>query len=184
MSSSIASRMVLLQQSVSSTFVKQLRSVTTFSGSQTNLITFFQQPQHQQHQQKRCLGSKPSSKKAVVGDEGVRVRDKQLEVALAALNAPVAKEPEVDEEEKKRRYEIGRNYNIGRANRHNDLHHDLSCKVRLKNHAIRMLPKNSKVREEALKIDPSGPPLWRDIPADTPPIPGFDPNVFLEGEEI
>eukprot|EP00521_Asterionellopsis_glacialis_P000874 CAMPEP_0195255038 /NCGR_PEP_ID=MMETSP0706-20130129/5403_1 /TAXON_ID=33640 /ORGANISM="Asterionellopsis glacialis, Strain CCMP134" /LENGTH=174 /DNA_ID=CAMNT_0040307815 /DNA_START=28 /DNA_END=552 /DNA_ORIENTATION=+ len=174
MSTSVASRMSFLRKSASSAVVlkQQLRHVTTISGSWTI------PPQSQPLQpQKRHLAAAPSS-------DGTRKRDKQLEIALATLNAPIHKEPPVDADEQKRRYDIGRNYNIGRVNRHNELHHDLACKLKLKNHAIRMLPKHSKIKEEALKIDAEGPPLWRDIMADTPPIPGFDPNVFLEGEDV
>ena len=107
-------------------------------------------------------------------------RSKELELILASLDAPIRKEGPVSEEEKARRYEIGRNYVIGRFKQHNEIDHDLTCKIHMKNHAVRMLPRNSKIKEEALKISDEDPPPWRDIPTWTPPIPGYDPSEFVE----
>ena len=107
-------------------------------------------------------------------------RDKNLELILASLNAPKRTEPELSQKEKARRYDIGRNYVIGRFQQHNALHHDLTCKIHLKKHAVKMLPRNSKVKQEAMNIDSSGPPPWRHIARWTPPIPDFDPTPFLE----
>jgi len=104
-------------------------------------------------------------------------------VILAALDAPMRKESVISEEEKQRRAEIARNYTIGRFRQHNELDHDLTCKIKMKLHAVNMLPKNSKLREEALKVDDSGPPLWRNLPVWTPPIPGFDASQFSTEEE-
>lgn len=109
--------------------------------------------------------------------------DKNLNLMLAALNAPERKEPPISEEERQRRHEIGRNYVIGRFRQHNDIDHDLTCKLYLKRHAIKMLPKGSKIQEEALKIDDSTVPLWVNIPVWTPPIPGFDPKKFTGSKE-
>ena len=39
-------------------------------------------------------------------------------------------------------------------------------------------------RGEALKIKHmSGPPDWRHVPMLTPPIPGFDPSLYMDQEE-
>ncbi|GKY92748.1 hypothetical protein MPSEU_000244800 [Mayamaea pseudoterrestris] len=113
-------------------------------------------------------------KKSVIDSAGGRPNDLQL--VLAALDAPMRQEPPLSQEEKDRRHQIGRNYVIGKFRQHNEIHHDLACKLQMKKHAINMLPKNSKLREEALKIDDSGPPTWRNMPVWTPPIPGFDPS--------
>jgi hypothetical protein len=121
---------------------------------------------------------KPKQKKAP--DESLRA--KNLALVLAALDAPERKEPPISDEEKARRHEIGRNYVIGRFNQHNEIEHDLSCKIQMKKHAIKMLPRNY-LREEALKPNDEMPPLWRHLPVWTPPIPGFDPTPFLEKEE-
>lgn len=111
-------------------------------------------------------------------------RDRQLDLILRALDAPVLKAPPVSEEEMQRRHDIGRAYNIGTWEQHNALNHDLNCKLRLKNHAIDMLPRDSMWKDEALKIDEKdGPPYWRGIPAWTPPIPGFDPSEFIHDDE-
>lgn len=110
-------------------------------------------------------------------------RDKNLELILASLNAPMRVEPEISRDEKARRYEIGRNYVIGRFQQHNDLHHDLACKIQLKMHCVKMLPRNSKLKEEALKIDGEGPPPWRHIAKWTAPIPNFDPTQFLDKDD-
>lgn len=102
---------------------------------------------------------------------------------LAALDATATKEPPISDEEKARRAEIGRNYVIGRFKQHNRMDHDLSCKIKLKKHAIRMLPRNSKLREEAMKFSDEQPPAQRNIPVWTPPIPGFDPTLYSSQED-
>ena len=85
------------------------------------------------------------------------------------------KEPPISEEEQQRRHDIGRNYVIGRFEQHNAFHHDLACKLAMKQHAIKMLPRNSKIRDEALRtdynLDGVEPPLARHIPQETPPAP-------------
>lgn len=53
----------------------------------------------------------------------------------------------------------------------------------MKKHAVNMLPKQSTLKEHAMKIDDQGPPPWRHLAAWTPPIPGFDPAKFMEKEE-
>lgn len=75
--------------------------------------------------------SKKSKTTAASSETG---RDKDLELVLAALNAPQRVEPEVSPEEKARRYEVGRNYVIGRFEQHNEFHHDLACKIQMKKH--------------------------------------------------
>jgi len=111
-------------------------------------------------------------------------RSKELDLILAALDAPMKKEGPISDEEKARRYRIGRNYVIGRFRLHNEIDHDLTCKIHMKRHAIKMLPKNSKLKEEALKIEMEPlPPSWRQLPVWTPPIPNFDPSKFVEKEE-
>ena len=109
-------------------------------------------------------------------------RDKDLELILASLNAPMREEPEIPAEERSRRYDIGRHYVIGRFRQHNDIHHNLACKIQLKLHAVKMLPRNSKLKEEAMKIDGNGPPPWRHIAKWTAPIEKFDPTEFLDKE--
>ena len=110
-------------------------------------------------------------------------KSKELNLILAALDAPMRKEPPISEEEKARRFEIGRNYNIGRFRFHNEIHQDLAQKIHLKKHAIKMLPRNSKIREEALKESDEAPPPWRKVPTWTPPIPGFNPSLYLIKDE-
>lgn len=107
------------------------------------------------------------------------VRSKELNIMLAALDAPIRKEPPISEEEKARRYEVGRNYNIGRFRFHNEIQQDLAQKINLKKHAIKMLPRNSRIREEALKESDETPQPWRKVPTWTPPIPGFNPSKYL-----
>ena len=109
-------------------------------------------------------------------------RDKNLALLLAALEAPIKKEPPISDEEKARRYEIGRNYVIGKMREHNEIHHDLTCKLHMKHHAVKMLPRKSKLKEEALKVSDEYPPLWRDMPTWTPPIPGFNPADLKSSE--
>ena len=52
----------------------------------------------------------------------------------------------------------------------------------MKKHAIKLLPKSSWLKDEAITIDMSEsalPPIYRPIPVDTPPIPGFDPSDHM-----
>lgn len=107
---------------------------------------------------------------------------KDLKLIMACLDAPMKKEGPIPDEEKERRYKIGRDHVIGRFKQHNEMAHDLTCKMRLKAHAINMLPKNTKLREQALKISDEMPPKWRNIPVWTPPIEGFDPEEYNKGE--
>lgn len=143
----------------------------------------------------RCFSSEePKKRQAKVKRKKKRAsadatggRSKELNLILASLDAPTRKEGPISEAEKARRHEIGRNYVIGRFEQHNDIDHDLTCKLHLKKHAIRMLPPHLK--ESALKIttfdedELSFPPSWRSIPVWTPPIPGFDPSEFRQEED-
>lgn len=94
--------------------------------------------------------AKKRKKKKGGGDE--KEGDRVLNIVLKSLNAPRKKKPEVDEKEAARRFEIVRNYTIGRFNEHNEREHDLSCKIALKQHAIKMLPRDSYLKEDALKV--------------------------------
>jgi len=117
------------------------------------------------------------------GDSSTGGRSRELDLILASLDAPVRTEGPISDDEKARRHEIGRNYVIGRFRQHNELDHDLTCKLHMKQHAIKMLPRNSKIREEALTVTMDGPPAWRHPPSWTPPIPDFDPSRFVEKDE-
>ena len=77
---------------------------------------------------------------------------------------------------------------IGKFKQHNELNHDLACKLKMKNHAIKLLPKANDehfgyLKKAALTLDEDMvPPYHRPIPVDTPPIPGFDPSKFMDDE--
>ena len=104
-------------------------------------------------------------------------------LALACLDAPIRKEPKISAEERKRRFEVGRNYNIGMMRWHNEINHDLACKIQYKLHAAKMLPSNSTLKREAMKVDDEAPPIGRFVAKWTPPIPGYDPKDFADEEE-
>ena len=84
--------------------------------------------------------------------EQMGTRDRLTDMRLAALELPKGKEPPLSQEEKDRRYQIGRNHVIGRFKEHNEFYHDVNCKIRIKAHARYMLPRNSFVKQEALKV--------------------------------
>jgi hypothetical protein len=108
-------------------------------------------------------------------------RSKELELILASLDAPSRVEGPVSDEERERRFQIGRNYVIGMFRQHNEMDHDLTCKMHMKRHALNMLKRHARLNEEALKIDDDQTaPLWRHMPVWTPPIPGFDPSQFVD----
>jgi hypothetical protein len=123
-------------------------------------------------------------KKAKPTPGGDTARSKDLALILASLDAPMRNEPPVSEEEKARRHQIGRNHVIGKFRQHNDLHHDFTCKIYMKKHAIKMLPRESKLKQDALEISDQCPPDWVDIPVWTRPIEDFDPTPFLPKEVL
>jgi hypothetical protein len=124
-----------------------------------------------------------SSKKEEKKSKGDTSRPRDLEVILSALDAPKTKPPPATPDETAHRELIRKAYTIGKFKEHNRENHDITCKLKMKQHALNMLPKNSKLKEKALEIDETGPPRWRRIPAWTPPIPGFDPNRFTLTDE-
>jgi hypothetical protein len=110
-------------------------------------------------------------------------RPRDLQIILSSLDAKSIKPPPADKEETARRNEVVKNYTIGKFTRHNEENHDLACKLRMQKHALKMMPKNSELKAKALEIEDVGPPRWRNIPAWTPPIPGFDAKKFMNLEE-
>jgi hypothetical protein len=129
----------------------------------------------------KSLKVKKKAKKAKQDDPGGKSRD--LDLMLASLDAPSKLEPQISQEEKDYRHQVGRDYGIGKFRQHNEIDHDLSCKIRMKQHAMNMLPKDTKLREQAMKIDFEGPPRWKLIPVWTPPLPDFDPTEFREQDD-
>jgi hypothetical protein len=125
--------------------------------------------------------SKVKKKAKSVKEDSARSKD--LDLVMASLDAPSREESPISEEEKARRYQIGRNYVIGRFRRHNEIEHDLTCKMQMKKHAMKMLPKDTKLKEEALKVDADDPPLWRNLAMWTAPIKDFDPSQFIESDD-
>ena len=130
-------------------------------------------------QPKKAVRKVKKKEKKSKGDGG---RSRDLEIILKSLDAPITKPPEPDNEEKARREKILKAYTIGLFKRHNEENHDLNCKMRMKQHAMKMLPRDTKLKEKAFEIDDSIPPRWRIIPALTPPIPNFNPDDFLSEE--
>lgn len=150
------------------------------------------QPQQQIGRYVRCFSDQPlkaqrkvkkkAKKSAAKGEPGGRSRE--LDIMLSALDAPTSKPPPpANEEEEQRREKILKDYTIGKFQEHNAQKHELACKLRLKRHAMKMLPRNSYLKEKALEVDDVGPPKWRRIPTYTPPIPGFNPNDYTTTEE-
>ena len=125
--------------------------------------------------------SKKKNKNAKAEGREKTQYQKDLDNIVAALDAPIRYEPTISAEEQERRRQIVRDYCIGRFEQHNVREHDLACKMKVKFHAVRMLPQNSKLKEAALNPDdedeiPSmlGFPMW------TPPIPDFNPDDYAD----
>eukprot|EP00580_Thalassiosira_gravida_P006797 CAMPEP_0201643424 /NCGR_PEP_ID=MMETSP0493-20130528/28163_1 /ASSEMBLY_ACC=CAM_ASM_000838 /TAXON_ID=420259 /ORGANISM="Thalassiosira gravida, Strain GMp14c1" /LENGTH=219 /DNA_ID=CAMNT_0048117839 /DNA_START=113 /DNA_END=772 /DNA_ORIENTATION=+ len=149
-------------------------------------------------QKKVMKEKKGPSKSNEASKEAAKNRISSL--IVKALDAPWGKAPTASEEEMERRYNVGREYVIGSFKQHNEFNHDFAVKIRMKRHAMAMLPKEGDVgdskledggksvygmyREEAYKIngDMWGPPKHRLIPMHTPPIEGFDPSVYMDQE--
>jgi len=124
-------------------------------------------------------------------EEGSSTKNKLTDVLIRLIDAQPRIPPKPSPEEAERRYNLGRNYVIGKFNQHNDLDHDLACKIKMKQHAIKLLPKANDedfgyLKEAAMKIDMSEetvPPYHRPIAVYTPPIPGYDPSKYIEEVE-
>mmetsp|Transcript_9307 Transcript_9307/g.13914 ORF Transcript_9307/g.13914 Transcript_9307/m.13914 type:complete len:150 (+) Transcript_9307:66-515(+) len=122
-------------------------------------------------------------------EEGKR-RDRVKNILVAAIDAEPTPRPDFTKEDAAKHFEIGKNYVKGKFQVHNEIHHDLACKIRMKNHAINMFPRTtdelSYLRETALYIDDDDdtmPPLYRSIPLDTPPIDNFDATRYMSEKE-
>lgn len=116
--------------------------------------------------------------------------DRLTNILIRAIDARPRPRPKFSPEEYAKHYEYGRNYVIGRFQVHNEINHDLACKIRLKEHAIRMMPRTGDklgyLREKALEVDGSEegmPPMYRPIPLDTPPVEGYDVSQYVAREE-
>lgn len=135
---------------------------------------------------------------AAKGRSEEEAKNRIEKLIIKALDAPPGKAPPASAEEMERRYHVGRNYVIGRFKQHNEWNHDLACKIRMKKHAMRMLPREGELgdveengesvygkwKREAVKLnDFWGPPDHRLIPMHTPPIEGFDPTIYMDQEE-
>lgn len=115
--------------------------------------------------------------------EDISTRDKNAELVIRCLDAPIILPPPPSKEEAIRRYAVGRASNIGLVEMHNDREHDLACKIKIKIHAVAMLPKHSTLKEKALEEEDVGPPLYRPIPKTYPPIENFDRSMFEGGDD-
>jgi hypothetical protein len=123
-------------------------------------------------------------------DEGSK-SDRLTNILMQVIDAKPRKQQKPSPEEAERRSDLGKKYVIGNFKRHNEIHHDLACKIRMKNHAIDLLPHRNDeqfgyLKEAALTIsmdDDAMVPFHRPIPVDTPPIPNFDPSKFRKAED-
>ena len=125
-----------------------------------------------------------------------------VDLMTKAYDTPITAPPKVSEEEMAIRATIGRNYVIGCFQRHNEHNHDLAVKIRMKKHAMKLLPKEGEIgdtpiegskknktvygkwREAAFKVNHNwGPPDSRPIPLLTPPIEGFDASLYMDAED-
>lgn len=123
-----------------------------------------------------------------------------VELMTKAYDAPYTQPPKVSAEEMAVRAEIGRNYVIGSFQRHNERNHDLAVKIRMKRHAMKLLPKEGEIGDEPIEgqkksvygkwraaafkeNDRWGPPDSRPIPLLTPPIEGFDASLYMDAED-
>jgi len=129
---------------------------------------------------------KKKEKKSAGGKKGGG-RDEQINLLARALDVKPDGPPPPSEEELARRAEIVKAYTKGNFEFHNDINHDLANKIKLKNHAIKMLPREHNWKKEAVKISMAkgdiGPPYGRHIPTDYPPVKDFDETVFLQTKE-
>mmetsp|Transcript_19285 Transcript_19285/g.27132 ORF Transcript_19285/g.27132 Transcript_19285/m.27132 type:complete len:184 (-) Transcript_19285:62-613(-) len=139
------------------------------------------------HLSAKAKKGKKAKKTSVSTDGGgADTRNRITDILIRAFDAKPRTPPEPSEEEKQRRIKIGRDYGIFMFQRQNAINHDLACKIRMKRQAIKMLPRGSWLKEEALKIDMTEetlPPFYRPLLTYTPPIPGYNPSDFIAKED-
>lgn len=87
---------------------------------------------------------------------------KLINQMYSCLDAPQRKEGPISPEEKERRSIIGRNHVIGRFKQHNEINHDITCKIHMKQHAIKMLPPGP-LKDHAMETNDEYPPEDRII---------------------
>ena len=127
---------------------------------------------------------KKKNKKAAAAAGVDTAGQKNLRLVLDSLDAQYRQEEAISNEEKEHRAMVAKNYTIGRFRQHNEVDHDITCKLYLKQHAIKMMKGiDPMLIEEAMKVNNDQPPAWRDMPVWTPPIAGFDPDKYLKEEE-
>ena len=123
-------------------------------------------------------------------EEGAK-GDRLTNILIRAIDAKPRTPPKPSKEEAEKRQKIARAYTIGSFKQHNEMQHDLACKLRMKNHAIDMLPKYDDeklgyLKEAAMTVSIEKefmPPYHRPIAVDTPPIPDFDPSKFMSEKD-
>lgn len=173
------------------------RPISTTSPTHQAMVPPKTSPDEAATKQKKVMKEKKGSSAAVL--RARETKSNQLtEFMRIAFDAPYREPPKASPEEMERRHNVGRNYVIGSFRRHNEENHDLACKIRMKHYAMRQLPKEGHIgdeivngkslyggwREEAHRVnDDWGPPDHRHIPMHTPPIPGFDPNLYIDQED-
>jgi hypothetical protein len=109
--------------------------------------------------QKRVQKVKKKEKKS---DKEDSESQKMISQLNECLEAQTRKEGPISAEEKARRMIVGRNHVIGRFKQHNEIMHDISCKVKMKQHAVKMLPPGP-LKEHALSDNDELPPEDRII---------------------
>ena len=144
--------------------------------------------------QVRCFSDEPKQKQQKAKKKGKKsdsssqkgadtAAQRNIKLLMESLDAPYRKEGPVSAQEMERRAQVAKNYTIGSFRQHNEIDHDLNCKLKMKQHAIRMMKTHPELKEAALQISDEMPPRWRQIPVWTPPIAGFDPSTLVDEEE-
>ncbi|KAK1747128.1 hypothetical protein QTG54_002472 [Skeletonema marinoi] len=150
--------------------------------------------------QKKVIKTKEKSGSASKMAAKEAKTNRLVDLMTKAYDAPITPPPKVSDEEMAIRAMIGRNYVIGSFKRHNENNHDLAVKIRMKKHAMKLLPKEGEIgdtpiegekntvygkwRKAAFKVNGNwGPPDSRPIPMLTPPIEGFDASLYMDAED-
>ena len=175
-----------------------LRPISTTSPLSLALPAKKTSPEEPKTAQKKVNKEKkgPSTAKIEKADSAEK---RMTDLLIKAFDAPSLVPPPASSEEMERRYNVGRNYVIGCFRRHNELHHDLAVKIRMKRYALRMLPREGidlgdaaradaddgwsvygMWKAEALRLNDNwGPPEHRQNPMYTPPIERFNINQYI-----
>mmetsp|Transcript_13745 Transcript_13745/g.43416 ORF Transcript_13745/g.43416 Transcript_13745/m.43416 type:complete len:151 (+) Transcript_13745:34-486(+) len=135
---------------------------------------------------RRLLATAKKNKKVTKADKrqqrvGEETKDAAYEFYRSIVDSPKGRRPKFTAEEYEKHFEIGHEYNRQMRKRHDRFNASLQLKIDIQQFALNSLPPDLRAHADSLDDCPP-PPLDRRWWTWTPPIPGFNPNEYVETE--